>query len=225
MPFGDAYGRVESNNRFLTVKGKVKGIMADGRQAVSEETGLAIRDGLSNRTESELALTIGAMQGIQARAKYVETTAKSLMLDRMDASDSYAISLDGVDYGRITRTQGGAEGKYEVKDPQAYAQWLLKHDREADVEMTPTPIRQACEPGMLAHMIEVELKGELPDGVAYKPPTAAQVKAQLDKPALDGRLFSPEGVDVMARMLAITPSVDGGDSGESGDKAMDALGL
>ena len=186
---------------------------------------MAIRDGLSNRTESELALTIGAMQGIQARAKYVETTAKSLMLDRMDVSDSYAISLDGVDYGKITRTKGGAKGKYTVKNPQAYAQWLLNHGREADVEQKPMPVDAACEPGVLAHMVEIELKGELPDGIEYRPPASAQVKAQFDKPALDGRLFSPEGVDGLARMLAITPSTDGGDSDGSGDKAMNALGL
>lgn len=92
-----------------------------------------------------------------------------------------------------------AEGKYVVKDRDAFAQWCLKHDKYASlVEEVNTYVLkpEATDKGFLKVLVEAMGKGEMPDGVDWKDASAASPRFTLDKKiaydvAIPAQLMAP----------------------------------
>ncbi len=130
----------------------------------------------------ELRSAMVMLQTVSQRSGAALKAAKAEWARAHDGGDVEDCMFNGETAGSITLTKG-AEGKYEVTDPVAYANVLcdiglvLSGGRKA-WEKVNWPRPEAVKSAFIDQLVR-EHGGELPDGVEYKPGRAPTVTLRL----------------------------------------------
>lgn len=135
---------------------------------------------LSYCSDERLRQIVAVCAVMEKRASALGKAAKAGLLDRISPKEHPQAVVDGIVLGKLTRTKGGAQGKYKVKDPVVFGAWLAEHGYDDYYETMPVAVEDATKPDWLRNLVERDLKGEIPDGVDFTPPSAPQVRFTLD---------------------------------------------
>lgn len=142
-----------------------------------------------------------AMAGEWARRfQRLEKAAKRAQEERVDYRQPVDVTIRGVHVARIERRHDG-EGRWVVKDEDAYAQWLERNGFAHMTGMTLRPMPDAMDPGWIRTIIDHETDGEVPDGVEWRDGPSGGLAVVMDKANVD-TLFDNR-VGVRAVRLAI----------------------
>ncbi|OZG49872.1 hypothetical protein [Bombiscardovia coagulans] len=137
------------------------------------------------------------------------TSMQKLLKQRLDALKEFVTaSLDPKEHltthtGVVTYKRG-AEPKWRVKDPQAFAIWLEEHGESESVEQVLVPAEHVTQPAAIEHLVH-QYKGEQPDGVEFAGGTSDTIAISKVKAWSD--IFEDQQmVDAAAQMLGIESS-------------------
>lgn len=181
---------------------------------------------LSDRPDDQLRQLVAVGTVIAARANAIVKEAKANLMDRIEPGEHPRAVFGGVSLGELTRTKGGDGGRYRVSDPVAFGGWLKANGFADYFEELPVATRDAADPGWLRNLIEKDMEGEIPDGVAYSAPAAPQVKFSLDVEQAE-RLFDSDPSAMMALLEppATEPAPEAGRTATEEADPLAELGL
>lgn len=120
------------------------------------------------------AKRLSAITAMQKILKEDEADLRAYLESCMVSKESLKTALAEVSY------RAGTEGKWTVKDPYAFAQWLIAHGEESSTETAAIPLEFATKPDVLDAMVRSN-GGEVPDGVEQKSGTKASISIKLVK--------------------------------------------
>lgn len=164
---------------------------------------------LDGLTDAELMRAVALAKVLGERCRLVEREAKARLVDRMDPTEGdMPVAVDGRVVATLARTKGGDACTYRVDDPEKYAAWLVANGRATMTEPRPMPVDAALDKGWLKGLVEHELSGELPDGVAVRAPSLPQVRCTIDPEGAES-LFDPGQSARLEGMLRLASPMDG----------------
>ncbi|AKV55531.1 hypothetical protein BACT_1099 [Bifidobacterium actinocoloniiforme DSM 22766] len=138
---------------------------------------------------------------------------KGYMADVMDPREHYTTHTG------VVTAKRGAEPKWRVKDPRAYAEWLDEHGETSGVEETLMPVDVVTKHDAIEHLIR-QFGGETPDGVELSRGTADTVAVSKVKSWDD--IYADQELVGQARQVL---GLEAGDSEDEDDEedAWDAI--
>jgi hypothetical protein len=164
----------------------------------------SIRDQIDDGeiTPNEAAAQLALITAMQKKLKARESILRDYCTENIDPKSHITTSLGEVSYKR------GSEGSWKVKDPVAFAQWLIDNGEDASVERVPYPLEFATKPDAIEACVRAH-KGEEPAGVQWSNSRADSVAVKL--PAdWDSMFNDPIVLGQASELLGIEKSPVGG---------------
>lgn len=163
---------------------------------------------MSELTDAQLRSMLAGAQILAKRAGELVKAAKGEYERRMEGSSEPETCMFAGRKAAQVRVTRGAQGKYTVTDPVAYANILRDIDAKVPGgdnawKTVRYPREEATSGKYLDALIEAH-GGEIPDGVEYKPGRAGGVTITLEKGIVD-TAFS---IEAFGELLQITEGED-----------------
>lgn len=133
----------------------------------------------TGQSDSDMNTIIALADAYIKRFTELKKQAIEAQLDRFDEEPTQQATLNGMPLATISHRKPG-EGKWVVKDPYSYATWLAQHGADGAVQTVLVPTEDAVTSEYLSAVIELIGKGEIPQGVEYKPGTKATLAVKLN---------------------------------------------
>lgn len=156
--------------------------------------------------DAETKSILSTLTILEKRIKEISTQLRAHLMDRIEPGNPENAMIGETVAATITRTKDGT-GKYVVKDPEAYAQWLIAHDDTDHVVEVSIPAPEAQENSYINALVERLSPGEIPAGTDWKDGVHATIKVSLEKGILDEPL-DLSSVPFLAPLLGIEAQTD-----------------